>query len=55
MEVIGNLITHLQRWFVRYEKEMAYAEARVRRQPTLAEIEWNVAMIGDLRRRSPDA
>ncbi len=55
MEVVGSLIKHLQRWFVRYQTELVYAEARVRRQPTLAEIEWNGAMIGELGRRSSDA
>jgi hypothetical protein len=54
MEVIGSLIEHLQRWFARYKTELAYADARERRKPT-TEIEWNGAMVGDLRRRSSDA
>jgi hypothetical protein len=55
MEVIGSLIERLQRWFARYKAELEYAEAKDRRRPTLAEIEWNGAMVGDLRRRSSDA
>jgi hypothetical protein len=55
MEVIRSLIKHLQRWFARYKTELAFAEARQPRQPILAEIEWNGAMIGELRRRSLDA
>jgi hypothetical protein len=51
--VIGKLFKRLQRWFARYRAELEYAEARDRR-PTLAEMEWNGAMIGDLRRRSSD-
>jgi hypothetical protein len=54
MEVIGSLIERLQRWFARYQAELVYAEARDRRRP-IAEMEWNGAMIGDLRRRSLDA
>jgi hypothetical protein len=54
MEVIGSLIERLQRWFARYKSELVHAEARDRRRP-IAEIEWNGAMIGDLRRRSFDA
>jgi hypothetical protein len=53
MEVIGSLVEHLQRWSARYKTELAYAEARDRRRPP-AEIEWNGAMIGDVRRRSLD-
>ena len=52
--MIGKLFERLQRWFARYRAELEYAEARDRRRPTLAEMEWNAAMIGDLRRRSSD-
>jgi hypothetical protein len=54
MEVIGSLIERLQRWFASYRAELTNAEARDRRLSTLAEIEWNSAMIGDARRRSLD-
>jgi hypothetical protein len=54
MKVIGSLIERLQRWFARYRAQLVYAEARDRRRP-IAEMEWNGAMIGDLRRRSLDA
>jgi hypothetical protein len=50
MEIIGSLIERLQRWFARYRAELVYPEARDRRRP-IAEMEWNGAMIGDLRRR----
>ena len=53
-QVIGKLFERLQRWIARYRAELEYAEARDRRRPTLAEMEWNGAMIGDLRRRSSD-
>jgi hypothetical protein len=55
MEVIGSLIERLQRWFARYRTEVTHAEARDRHRRSLAEIEWNAATIGDLRRRSLDA
>jgi hypothetical protein len=55
MRLIGSLIEHLQRWFARYRIELAQAEASNEQRPSLAEIEWNGAMIGDLRRRSLDA
>jgi hypothetical protein len=54
MEMIENIIEHLQRWFARYKRELASAEAKDRRRLTI-EIQWNGAMIGDLRRRSLDA
>jgi hypothetical protein len=54
MEVVGSLIERLQRWFARYRAELVYAEAKDRRRP-MAEMEWNDAMTGDLRRRSLDA
>ena len=54
MEVIRRFVAQLQRWFARYRAELEYAEARDRRRPAI-EIEWNGAMIGDLRRRSSDA
>jgi hypothetical protein len=53
MEIIGSLIEHLQRWFARYRAEVTRAEARDRRRPAI-EMEWNGAMVGDLRRRSSD-
>ena len=55
MEVIDSFIERQQRWFARYRTEVTYAEARDRRRQSLAEIEWNGATIGDLRRRSLDA
>jgi hypothetical protein len=55
MEVIGSLIERLQRWFARYTAEVTHTEARDRQRQSLAEIEWNGATIGDLRRRSLDA
>jgi hypothetical protein len=55
MRLIGSLIEHLQRWFARYRTELAQAEASNEQRPSLTEIEWNGAMIGDLRRRSLDA
>jgi hypothetical protein len=55
MRLIGSFIEWLQRWFARYKAELAHAEARNRRRLTLAEIEWNSAKIGDLRRRSSEA
>jgi hypothetical protein len=55
MDVIGRLIERLQRWFARYRTEVTYAEAIDRRRQSLAEIEWNGATIGDVRRRSRDA
>jgi hypothetical protein len=54
MEVIGSLIERVQQWFARYRAELVYAEARDRRRP-ITEMEWNGAMIGDLKRRSLDA
>jgi hypothetical protein len=54
MEIIGSLIERVQRWFARYRAELIHAEAGDRRRP-IAEMEWNGAMIGDLRRRSLDA
>jgi hypothetical protein len=54
MRLIGSLIDHLQRWIARYKVTLDYAHTRARREPT-HEIEWNRAMIGDLRRRSSDA
>ena len=55
MRLIGSFIEHLQRWFTRYRTELVHAEARNQYRQSLAEIEWNGAMIGDLRRRSLDA
>ena len=55
MRLIGSIIEHLQRWFTRYRTELVHAEARNQHRQSLAEIEWNGAMIGDLRRRSLDA
>jgi hypothetical protein len=54
MRLIGSLIDRLQRWIARYKVTLDYAHARARREPP-HEIEWNGAMIGDLRRRSSDA
>jgi hypothetical protein len=54
MRLIESFIEHLQRWFARY-RTLVHAEARNQHRPSLAEIEWNGAMIGDLRRRSLDA
>jgi hypothetical protein len=54
MQIIGSFIERLQRWYSRYNAELAHAEAIDRRRPSLAEIEWNGAMIGELRRRSSD-
>jgi hypothetical protein len=54
MESIGSLIERVRRWFARYRAELVYSEARDRRRP-IAEMEWNGAMIGDLKRRSLDA
>jgi hypothetical protein len=53
MEIIQSVIEHLQRWFARHKAELAHAEARDRRRPAI-EMEWNGAMVGDLRRRSSD-
>jgi hypothetical protein len=55
MRLIGSVIRHLQRWFARYKNEVVRSEASNEQLPSLAEIEWNGAMIGDLRRRSLDA
>jgi hypothetical protein len=54
MRLIQNLVDRLQRLIMRYKVTLDYADARARRGPT-HEIEWNGAMIGDLRRRSSDA
>jgi hypothetical protein len=54
MRLIGSLIERFNRWLARYKAALDYADARDRRRPT-PEIEWNGAMIGDLRRRSSDA
>jgi hypothetical protein len=54
MRLIGSLIEYLQRWFARYRTELTHCEATNQHRPSLAEIEWNGAMIGDLRRRSLD-
>jgi hypothetical protein len=54
MKLIGSLIEHLQRWIARYKVALDYADAKDQRRPT-SEIEWNGAMVGDLRRRSFDA
>jgi hypothetical protein len=54
MAVVGSLVIRLQQWFARYRAEQVYAEPRDRRRP-IAEMEWNGARIGDLRRRSLDA
>ena len=53
MKLIASLIEHLQRWIARDKLVSDYADARERDRPT-PEIEWNGAMIGDLRRRSLD-
>jgi hypothetical protein len=54
MRLVRSLIERLQRWIARYKVALDYADARERHRPT-SEIEWNGAMIGDLRRRSFDA
>jgi hypothetical protein len=54
MKLIGSLIEHLQRWIARYKVALDYADTKERRRPP-PEIEWNGAMIGELRRRSSDA
>jgi hypothetical protein len=54
MRLIGSLIERLNRWAARYKAALDYAAARDRRKPT-SEIEWKGEMIGELRRRSPDA
>jgi hypothetical protein len=55
MRLIGSFIERLRRWLARYKTELAQAEPSNQQRPLLAEIEWNGAMIGDLRRRSLDA
>ena len=55
MRLIGSLLEYVQRWIARYKVALDYAEARDRRRPPAAEIEWNGEMIGELRRRSSDA
>jgi hypothetical protein len=52
MRLIPNLLDRLQRLIARYKVTLDYA--RERRGPT-REIEWNGAMVGELRRRSSDA
>lgn len=54
MRLIESLIERLQRWITRYKVVLDYADTREQRSPT-PEIEWNGAMIGDMRRRSLDA
>jgi hypothetical protein len=54
MRLIQNLIDRLQRLIMQYKVTLDYAHARERLGST-REIEWNGAMIGDLRRRSSDA
>jgi hypothetical protein len=54
MRLIGSFIEHLQRCFARCKTELAQTKASNEQRPSLAEIEWNGAMIGDLRRRSLD-
>jgi len=54
VKLIGSLIESLQRRIARYKVVLDYADDSERRRPT-PEIEWNGAMIGDLRRRSLDA
>jgi len=54
MRLIENLIEQLRRWVTRYKVVLDYADTRERRSST-PEIEWNGAMIGDIRRRSLDA
>ena len=53
MRLIGRLIEYLQRRIARYKVALDYADTRDRRIDN--QIEWNAEMIGDLRRRSPDA
>jgi len=54
MRLIESLMEQLRRWTARYKVVLDYADTRERRSPT-PEIEWNGAMIGDMRRRSLDA
>jgi hypothetical protein len=54
MRLIVGLIQHLRRWIARYNVALNYADDRERRSPA-SEIEWNGAMIEDLKRRSADA
>jgi hypothetical protein len=54
MRLIESLIEHLRRWTARYRVVLDPADDREQRRST-PEIEWNGAMIGDLRRRSLDA
>jgi hypothetical protein len=54
MRLIENLIDRLQRLIMRYKVTLDYGHDRERRG-LAHEIEWNGAMIGDLRRRSSDA
>ena len=54
MRLIESLIDRLQRWIARYRVALNYDGARDRRRPA-PEIEWNGAMISDVRRRSFDA
>ena len=54
MRLIGSLIEQLKHWIARYKVVLDYADAKEGRRPA-PEIEWNGAMIGDMRRRSSDA
>jgi hypothetical protein len=54
MRLIGSLIERLQLWIGRYKVALDYADAKDGRRST-PEIEWNGAMIGDLRHPSSDA
>jgi hypothetical protein len=54
MRLIESFIEHVQRCFARYKAELAKTKASNEQRPSISEIEWNGAMIGDLRRRSLD-
>jgi hypothetical protein len=54
MGLIRRLISHLQRWTARYMVALDYADVWERRRP-VRKIVWNGAIIGDLKRRFPDA